>query len=152
MIIPASEPSVPSAADVEAASNGLRLLVPALAHVNGTVELRLGEADGANAPVNIPTPAFHLLLNILSRMAAGQAVRLIPYPSVLTTQEGAELTNVSHSYFVRLVDEGTVPSHLEDGYRRVLLADVLAYREEHRRAGRASLARMAAIDQELGLI
>jgi excisionase family DNA binding protein len=85
-------------------------------------------------------------------MARGNAVRVIPQHAELTTGEAAELLNVSRPYVVRLLDEGRIPSHKVGTHRRVLLKDAMAYREEHYRPRSAVLDRMAAIDQELGLI
>lgn len=146
-----TEPVVPSAADTAAARESTPRLAGALAKANGTVKLHLEEAEGANEPIAIPSAAFQLLLAILSEMARGNAVRVIPQHAELTTGETAELLNVSRPYVVRLLDEGRIPSHKVGTHRRVLLKDVMAYREEHYRARSAVLDRMAAIDQELGL-
>jgi excisionase family DNA binding protein len=69
----------------------------------------------------------------------------------LTTQEAAELLNVSRPYVVRLLDEGRIPSHRVGTHRRVLFKDVINYRDENRRARGAVLDRLTALDQELGL-
>ena len=147
-----TEPVVPSAADTAAARESEPRLTGALAKANGTVKLRLEEAEGTNEPIAVPSAAFRLLLAILSEMARGNAVRVIPQHAELTTGEAAELLNVSRPYVVRLLDQGRIPSHKVGTHRRVLLKDAMAYREEHYRARSAVLDRMAAIDQELGLI
>lgn len=145
------EPVAPTDADAIVARDSARRLLPALATANGTVQLRVGEPDGTNEPVTIPTAAFRLLVSILSEMASGNAVRLIPHHAELTTQEAAELLNVSRPYVVRLLDEGRMPSHRVGTHRRVLFKDVMTYKAEHRRARGRALDRMTAIDQELGL-
>ena len=151
LVFDPGEPVAPSDADAIVARESARRLVPTLAKANGTVELRVGEPDGTNEPVTIPTSAFPLLVGILAEMASGHAVRLIPHHAELTTQEAAELLNVSRPYVVRLLDEGRIPSHKVGTHRRVLFKDVMTYKAEHRRARGAVLDRMSAIDQELGL-
>ncbi len=146
-----SEPVAPTAADALVARESARRLATELTKANGTVQLRIGEPDGSNEPVTIPTAAFRLLVTILAEMASGHAVRLIPHHAELTTQEAAELLNVSRPYVVRLLDEGRMPSHRVGTHRRVLFKDVIAYRDEHRRARGAALDRLTALDQELGL-
>ena len=146
-----TEPVAPSAADAVAARESAPRLAGALATANGTVRLRLEEPEGANEPITVPATAFRLLVAILTEMARGNAVRVIPLHAELTTGEAAELLNVSRPYVVRLLDEGQIPSHKVGTHRRVLFKDVMAYREEHFRARSAVLDRMAAIDQELGL-
>jgi excisionase family DNA binding protein len=78
-------------------------------------------------------------------------VRVSPYHPELTSGEAAELLNVSRPYVVRLLDEGQIPFYRVGTHRRVLLKDVMAYREQHYRARSTVLDQMAAIDQELGL-
>jgi excisionase family DNA binding protein len=145
------EPVAPTAADALVARESARRLAPELARANGTVQLRVGEPSGSTEPVIIPTAAFRLLVTILAEMASGHAVRLIPHHAELTTQEAAELLNVSRPYVVRLLDEGRIPSHRVGTHRRVLFKDVITYRDEHRRARGAVLDRLTALDQELGL-
>jgi excisionase family DNA binding protein len=145
------EPVTPTAADTLLARESAHRLAAALAGANGAVELRVGQPDGANEPVLIPTSAFRLLVGILAEMARGQAVRLVAHQPELTTQEAADLLNVSRPYLVRLLDDGRIPSHRVGTHRRVLFKDVITYRVEHRRARGAALDRLSALDQELGL-
>ena len=123
------------------------------AHIlkHGKRDVFIEEPDGTGEPITVPSAAFRLLLTILSEMARGNAVRVIPHHAELTTGEAAELLNVSRPYVVRLLDEGQIPSHRVGTHRHVLFNDVMAYRDEHYRARSAVLDRMAAIDQELGL-
>jgi len=151
VIFDPSEPIAPTAADALVARESARRLAPTLAKANGTVRLQIGEPGGANEAVTIPTAAFRLLVTILAEMASGNAVRLIPHHAELTTQEAAELLNVSRPYLVRLLDEGTIPFHRTGTHRRVLFKDVMTYKAEHRLKRRAALTELAKLDQELGL-
>jgi excisionase family DNA binding protein len=146
-----TEPVAPSAAEALLAQESARRLAPALTQANGTVQLRVGEGGNASEPVTIPTAAFRLLVRILAEMANGNAVRLIPHHAELTTQEAAELLNVSRPYIVRLLDDGRIPFHRVGTHRRVLFKDVMTYKAEHRRARTAALDRLSDLDQELGL-
>jgi excisionase family DNA binding protein len=122
-----------------------------LAKANGSVQLRVTDPDGTSETVTIPTAAFRLLVTIVAEMASGNAMRLIPHHAELTTQEAAELLNVSRPYLVRLLDEGRIPFHRVGTHRRVLFKDVATYRAEHRRARGAALDELTGLDQELGL-
>ncbi len=70
----------------------------------------------------------------------------------LTTTEAAELLNVSAPYAIKMLDEGKIPSRRVGTHRRARLIDVLAYRDEQYQTRKVILDRMAAMDQELGLV
>jgi excisionase family DNA binding protein len=146
-----TEPVAPSEADALLARESARQLAPQLANANGSLQLRVVEPTGKSETVTIPTAAFRLLVTILAEMANGNAVRLIPHQAELTTQEAAELLNVSRPYVVRLLDDGRIPFHRVGTHRRVLFKDVMTYKADHRRARKGSLDKLSALDQELGL-
>jgi excisionase family DNA binding protein len=146
-----TEPVAPSKADAALARESARLLAPSLATANGTVKVRLEEPNAPNEPVDVPTVAFRLMLNILREMANGNTVRVIPGHVELTTGEAAELLNVSRPFVVKLLDEGQIPSHRVGTHRRVRFEDAMAYRAAHRRLREKALDRLSDLDQELGL-
>ena len=84
-------------------------------------------------------------------MAAGHAITLVPIETEITTQQAADLLNVSRPYVVGLVEQGRLPARMVGPQRRMTLADVLAYKAESKTRARAALKEMVAIDQELGL-
>jgi len=146
-----SEPVAPSEADAVLARESAERLARQLAKVNGALQLRVTDPDGGSETVTIPSTAFRLLVTILAEMASGNAVRLIPHHAELTTQEAAELLNVSRPYLVRLLDDGHIPFHRVGTHRRVLFKDVMTYKAEHRRMRGAALDALSRLDQELGL-
>ena len=126
-----TEPVAPTATDTVAASEAAPRLAGALAKANGTVRLRLEEPEGANEPITVPATAFRLLVAILTEMARGNAVRVIPLHAELIhrgSRRAAE--RVVRPYVVRLLDEGQISSHKVGTHRRALFKDVMAYREE----------------------
>jgi excisionase family DNA binding protein len=144
------EPVAPSEADALVARESARALAK-LSHAGATMKVRLEEPSGKGETVTIPKPAFRLLVAILTEMANGNAVRIIPHQAELTTQEAADLLNVSRPYLVRLLDNKRIPFHRVGTHRRILFKDLMAYKAEHRRARKETLKRLSALDQELGL-
>lgn len=146
-----TEPIAPTEADALLARESARRLASSLKDANGPMQLLVMGPEGRGETVTIPTPAFRLLLTILAEMASGNAVRLIPHHAELTTQEAAELLNVSRPYLVRLLADGRIPFHRVGTHRRVLFKDMLSYKAEHHRARRKALDHLASLDQALGL-
>jgi len=97
--------------------------------------------DGARAP--IPDELVELLRDAVSNLASGRAVTLTTRDSVLTTQAAANLLGVSRPTLVRLLDQHLIPYTQPQTHRRVLLADVLAYRARLRQQQSRALQEMA---------
>lgn len=77
--------------------------------------------------VELPPSAVKLVFAILSEMAEGNSLTLIPSHAHLTTQEAADMLNVSRPYFVKLLEEGKIPFEKVGTRRRVLASDVMAF-------------------------
>lgn len=84
---------------------------------------------GTGEEITLPPAAAKLLIDGLAELAKGHDVRLLPVHAELTTQEAAELLNLSRQYVVRLLDDGKIPSHKVGTHRRVRVADVMAYKQ-----------------------
>ena len=69
----------------------------------------------------------------------------------LTTQEAAELLGVSRPTLVKLLDSGEISFEQSGRHRRLLLTDVLAYRERRSTRRRVALDQMADIADESGM-
>ncbi len=111
----------------------------------------LDEADGTIETLELPASAARLLLDILEQMARGNAVTLLPIHAELTTQQAADLMNVSRPHLVNLLEEGKIPYRKVGTHRRLRAEDVLAYKRETDRKRRVILDKLAAHDQKLGL-
>jgi excisionase family DNA binding protein len=138
----------PSDADVQLARESSRLLATHKLGRRSSVRLRLLD-DGEE--VSVPTSALRLFLYLLTEMSQGNAVTLIPTHAELTTQQAADLLNVSRPYVVKLLDEGKIPSRTVGKHRRVRLDDLMAYKRKDDEARARVLDQLTAEAQELGM-
>ena len=80
--------------------------------------------------IELPQSAVKLVFAILSEMAEGNSLTLIPSHAYLTTQEAADMLNVSRPYFVKLLEEGKIPFDKVGTRRRVLANDVMVFKRK----------------------
>ena len=99
----------------------------------------------------LPASVHRLLHRLVHELARGHAVTVVPVHAELTTQQAADLLNVSRPFLVKLLESGEIPFHRTGAHRRIGLSDLLTYREERSRARLAALAEMAREAQEMGL-
>jgi len=138
-------PTQEIAQEAQQAHRGLsRLTAAANRHV------RLEVDGGEHAAVTVPRAAFDLFLEILGQMANGNAVTIVPVHAELTTQQAADLLNVSRPHLVSLLEAGALPFRMVGTHRRVLFSDLSAYRQRHDAQSRHAVAELSQQSQELG--
>jgi excisionase family DNA binding protein len=96
-------------------------------------------------------PALRLLASILTEMAKGNPVTIVPTHSELTTQQAADLLHVSRPYLIKLLEEGKIPFRLVGQHRRVRLDELMAYKRRDGEARRRIADELTADAQELGM-
>jgi excisionase family DNA binding protein len=101
--------------------------------------------------VTLPFSAFKLLMTVLTQMAEGNAITLIPVHAELTSQEAADLLNVSRPYLVRLLEEKKIPFRKVGTRRRILFQDLMDYKTKIDAARRKTLDELSEEAQGLGL-
>ena len=101
--------------------------------------------------LELPGSVYALLVRIVNEMDRGNGITIIPVHAELTTQQAAELLNVSRPYLVRLLKDGEIPFHPVGRHRRVRVEDLLAYKERRDSERRRLLQKMTREAQEAGL-
>ena len=108
-------------------------------------------ADDNSATLEIPGHALGLLVDILTEISNGNGVTVAPIHAELTTQQAADLLNVSRPYLVKLLDERRIPYRRVGNRRRILLADVIEYKHRDDAERRAIADELTAEAQRLSL-
>lgn len=111
----------------------------------------LAADDDSDTTLQIPGQVLRLLVDLLAQIANGNAVTIAPVHAELTTQQAADILNVSRPYLVKLIEERKIPYRRVGNRRRVLLTDLLAYKRINDVDRRALADELTADAQRLGL-
>lgn len=80
----------------------------------------------------------------------GDSITVVPVGKELTTQQAADLLNVSRQYLVRLLDEKCLPFTKTGKHRRLRIEDVLAFKENRDANRRAGMRELSQLTQAVG--
>ena len=80
--------------------------------------------------MTIPKKALELLFFIVQNMSEGKSISLIPSDSEVSTQQAADMLNVSRPHLVKLLEAGNIPFKKTGSHRRVLLQDLITYEKK----------------------
>ncbi len=145
-----ARPVVPSPEDIKLAKESSKKM-EALNIQSAKHTAKLIVTDNHCIEFQLSKTMFEALREVINEMAAGRAIMLIPVNSELTTQEAANLLNVSRPYFVKLLDEGKIPFRTVGRYRRVLYEDLIKYQKVAEAKRQAAMDELVAQAQELNL-
>lgn len=120
-------PVMPTPADALLARATSRALASIMPSLDEDLEIQIHEGND-DQRLKLPTSAVRLLLDILEQMARGNAVTLIPVNAELTTQQAADVLNVSRPFVVKLLDEGKLPFRKVGAHRRIKFEDLMAFK------------------------
>lgn len=93
---------------------------------------------------------FHVLERVVEVLARGDSITVVPVGREVTTQQAADLINVSRQYLVRLLDEGRIPFRRTGKHRRLRVEDVLAFKERRDKDRKAGLRELSRMTEDFG--
>ena len=99
-------------------------------------------------PVRLAPAIADLMIDLLGGVASGNTVRLVPTGAMLTTQQAADILNVSRPHLSKLLKEGKIPFVPVGAHRRVMHADLMAYKDRRDGTRHAALDELARLGQE----
>lgn len=116
-----------------------------------TQHIDIIDEQGTAHSVRVPVSAIRLLVDVLNEIGQGHAVSIVPVHAELTTQEAADVLNVSRPFVVQLLERGEIPFHKIGTHRRVRYQDVMAFKEGIDLKRRKALDDLAEEGQRLKL-
>ncbi|MFD0367736.1 excisionase family DNA-binding protein [Streptomyces sp. NPDC127114] len=144
------EPGVIKAQDAERA---LRRLNSYLEHTEGAsddIRVHL-EAGAQGEALVLPRPVAEMFAALLAALASGKGVRVMPVDAELTTQQAADVLDVSRPYLIGLLDDEKIPYRRVGRHRRIRFEDLMRYKREDDQRRHDAANRLAQLGQELGL-
>lgn len=100
--------------------------------------------------IALPESVFLVLERVAEVMARGDSITVVPVGKEVTTQQAADLLNLSRQYLVRMLDEGRIPFRKVGKHRRVRMEDVLEFKVKRDKDRRAGLRELSQLTQEFG--
>ncbi|MEH2259798.1 helix-turn-helix domain-containing protein [Nostoc sp.] len=146
-----SRAAVPTEEDATLAKKSSQTLASYVRDNDAYRNIKVVQDNTISETVTIPAAAFHLLVDILTQMAKGNAVTLVPVHAELTTQEAADILNVSRPYLVGLLESGEMPYRKVGTRRRVRYQDLLSYKNQIDTLRMQALDELTAQAQELDM-
>ena len=140
---------LPNTREARLAAESSRLL--AACHGHGeSATLRLIDDD---KEIVVPVKAIHMLADILKHMANGEAISIVPVNAELTTQQAADMLNVSRPFLIKsILNEGKLNYHTVGNRRKLLFKDVLKYKSQQKLNSERNMSELADLSQELDLM
>ena len=143
-----NNPIIPGKEEVSLAREASRKLAP-YAQSNDRISLIVRGKEGQAAEIEVSPAVVRMLLDILEQTANGNAVHLSPLYAELSTQQAAEILNVSRPHLIKLLEQGDIPFYKVGSHRRLLAQDVLAYREQRYKERQRAMSALTAESQAL---
>ena len=142
---------LPEEREIRAAIEGRRELAAFLSTKFNTQKIHIFDRKNKAHQVELPSTALRLLVEILGELAEGNAVKIVPVQAELTTQEAADMLNVSRPHLVKLLETGALKFHKTGKHRRVQFADLMEFRQQREADSERAMQELADQAQQLNM-
>jgi len=134
-----------------ATADQLRQIIASQAKEGEDTQLTVTMPEGKPQTIAL-TPALTASLMDLLRLVSGrQGFQMIPLSAELTTQQAADLLNVSRPYLIKLLEAGKIKFITVGRHRRIKAEDLFAYKQQRDTARDQALSDLAQSDADLVL-
>ncbi|PCJ18233.1 MAG: DNA-binding protein [Candidatus Cloacimonadota bacterium] len=116
---------------------------------NHSIELQL--KNNPLQSLTLSSPILQMLLKVLDQTVKGNALTIYPTEVKLTSQEAANILNVSRPFLIKLLETEKIPFYRVGTHRRILLKDLLKYKTRMLVKREDALDELTALSQELDM-
>ena len=142
---------LPSEIDMRSADQLRKILASAMRE-DADTELSLVVSKNERAKIVLTHSIAETFMDVLRLISSGQGFQLIPHGAELTTQEAADLLNVSRPFLIKLLDKGEIDFGLVGRHRRIKAQALFEYKNERDNAREKALSDMAQLDAAIGAV
>lgn len=142
---------LPNAEETELARHGRQRLSAAIETSGEPQKISVIDKAGKAHEVVLPSDALNMMIEVLNQLGQGNSVSLTPIHAELTTQEGADILNISHSKFIKLIDSKEIPYSRTGNRRKINYSDIVEYKARQQENRLIALAELSASDQDMDL-
>lgn len=108
--------------------------------------------EGGPEAIVVPKSVLELLVRVLGSLSAGEGITVVPSHAELTTQQAADILNVSRPYLVKLLAEGHIEHRTVGTHRRVIAQSLMEYMKMDDQRRRQASAELTRLGQEMSLL
>lgn len=134
---------LPTKAEIDSAAHAATAIAVAMELDGGLI---VSGQDGE--PVTIAPAVGDLIIELLGHVSAGNMVTLVPVSAMLTTQQAADMLNVSRPHLTKLLKQGEIAFEEVGKHRRVPLPALMRYREDRARKQEEALRELSKLGQD----
>jgi len=127
----------------------LNEIIELVKNISNMEKFIMTKADGES--IELPQVVSQVLYEIITILSQGGSMTIIPMDKELTTQQAADILNVSRPYLVKLLENDIIPYHKTGTHRKILMKDLIEYKHQINQKRKIKLSEMVDLSQELGL-
>lgn len=123
-------------------------------NLNGLkLDIRVTVPDKSNEEVTVPAFLLDIVQQLVTEIAKGNSITIIPSEQEISTNEAADILDISRKHLIDLLESGELPIPFRrvGKHRRFILQDVLSYKQKTDEQRLLVLQELANQAQELKL-
>ena len=132
-----------------ATADQLRQIIASQTREGEDTKLTVMPGDGKPETITLSPALTESLMALLRLVSSRQGFQMIPLSADLTTQQAADLLNVSRPYLIKLLEAGDINYATVGRHRRIRAEDLFAYKTARDAERREALSELAKMDAEL---